>query len=131
MTAVSAPPTPPPTAVLEEYAEGLPQSFALEQNHPNPFNSETVIRFALPEASLVELAVYNLTGQKVATLVRGERPAGMFAVRWDGRDEAGGELASGIYLPPAGRDTGRCKETPTPALSRREAAIKDRNSSNL
>ena len=88
----------PVTVVLEEERAGLPQRFALEQNYPNPFNSETVIRFALPEADLVELAVYNLTGQKVATLVRGQRPAGLFTVRWDGRNEDGSELASGIYI---------------------------------
>ena len=91
-------PPPPSTAVLEEYAATVPQSFALAQNYPNPFNSATVIRFALPTGGEVELALYNLAGQKVATLVRGRREAGVYTVQWDGRGEGGRELASGIYL---------------------------------
>ena len=94
----AAKPSQPITAVLEEHTATLPQIFVLEQNYPNPFNSSTVIRFALPQAENVELAVYNLAGQKVATLVEGVREAGVYTVRWDGRDESGRELASGVYL---------------------------------
>lgn len=94
----SPPPPPPPTAVLEDHAATRPQRFALEQNYPNPFNSETVIRFALPRGGEVELALYNLTGQKVVALMEGSREAGEYTVRWDGRDEQGHELASGVYL---------------------------------
>jgi hypothetical protein len=75
-----------------------PQAFALVQNYPNPFNSDTVIRFALPVAGDVELAVFNLAGQRAATLVQGMRDAGTYAVRWDGTDDAGQALASGVYL---------------------------------
>jgi hypothetical protein len=89
---------PPVTVVEEERTISLPQSFSLSQNFPNPFNSETVILFALPERGEVELAVYNLAGQQVAALVQGAREAGSYAVRWDGRDGHGRELASGIYL---------------------------------
>jgi len=64
------------TAVLEDYAALRPQRFTLEQNFPNPFNSSTVIRFELPQSGEVELAVYNLAGQKVAALARGARQAG-------------------------------------------------------
>lgn len=87
----------PATAVLEEHT-ALPQIFTLEQNYPNPFNSSTAIRFALPERSEVELAVYNLMGQKVTTLVEGVREAGVYTVRWDGQDGHGQGLASGMYL---------------------------------
>jgi hypothetical protein len=91
--------TPPPATLVEEnHTSSLPSSFSLSQNFPNPFNSETVILFALPERGEVELAVYNLAGQQVAKLVEGAREAGSYAVRWDGRDECGRELASGIYL---------------------------------
>lgn len=62
-------------------------------NHPL-FNSQTVLRFALPESGEVELAVYNLVGQQV----EGAREAGSYTIRWDGRDGRGKELASGIYL---------------------------------
>ena len=57
-----------------------------------------MIRFALPEPQSVELAVYNLTGQRVATLTEGVREAGTYAVGWDGRDDDGRALASGVYL---------------------------------
>ena len=76
----------------------MPAGFALDQNYPNPFNSGTVIRFALPQTQEVELAVYNLAGQKVATLVQGLRQAGSYAIHWDGRDDAERALATGMYL---------------------------------
>jgi enediyne biosynthesis protein E4 len=86
------------TAVTEEWTEGLPRGFALEQNFPNPFNSGTMIRFALPISGVVELSVYNLAGQKVTTLVEGMRVAGLYEIAWDGRDDRGRSLASGVYL---------------------------------
>jgi len=89
---------PPITAVLETRSDAVPQSVSLEQNYPNPFNHETVIRFALPSTQRVVLDVYNLTGQRVTTLLRGLRTAGTYQVRWDGRDAGGQSLASGIYL---------------------------------
>ena len=90
--------SPPITAVLEEHTSSLPTSFILSQNYPNPFNSGTVIRFALPQSQEVELAVFNLAGQKVATLLQGTRPAGSYTVNWDGRDNNERALASGMYL---------------------------------
>ena len=89
---------PQPTAVEEERTAALPQSFTLAQNFPNPFNSSTVIRFALPASGEVELAVFNLAGQRVARLAEGVREAGSYTLRWDGQDEGGRELASGVYL---------------------------------
>ena len=85
------------TAVQSE-GSATPPSFVLRQNYPNPFNSSTVISFALARSQEVKLAVYNLAGQKVVVLVDGEQTAGMHFVRWDGRDERGRELASGVYL---------------------------------
>ena len=95
---VAVPPPPSITAVLEDHQSTRPQSFTLSQNYPNPFNSSTAIRFALPEAQEVELSIYNLAGQQVTRLVDGMREAGTYTVRWDGRDSAGRELASGVYL---------------------------------
>ena len=86
------------TAVETADQASVPQAFALEQNAPNPFNSNTVIRFALPQPSQVELTIYNLLGQPVAVLVQGPSEAGIFSVRWDGRNQAGYELTSGVYL---------------------------------
>jgi hypothetical protein len=104
LVAVPSPPMPPPpTAVEEERSGARPQRFALEQNVPNPFNGETVIRFALPEGRAgqdrtVTLTIYNLAGQRVTTVVNGVYPAGVHTVRWDGRDRAGRALPSGVYV---------------------------------
>ena len=87
-----------PTVVQESMEAALPAVFSLAPNYPNPFNSQTVIRFDLPAKEEVELVLYNLAGQKVATLVQGMRTAGSYSVRWDGRDETGRELAAGVYL---------------------------------
>ena len=76
----------------------VPSTFTLSQNYPNPFNPETTIRFDLPKAQEIELAIYNLAAQTVATLVQGHRAAGSYSVRWDGRTDAGLELASGVYV---------------------------------
>ena len=81
-----------------EAAADLPPAFALHQNHPNPFNAQTLIRFLLPSSVAIELALYNPAGQKVATLAAGHRAAGAYVLPWDGRDDAGGNLASGVYL---------------------------------
>ncbi len=88
----------PVTAVLEEGETG-PRAFALYPNYPNPFNSRTLLSFSLPESRPeVELAVYDLLGQKLAVLVRGARGSGFHSVEWNGRDESGRALASGSYL---------------------------------
>ena len=86
------------TAVETFDQASVPQAFSLAQNAPNPFNSETVIRFALPQPSQVELTIYNLLGQPVAVLVQEPSAAGTFSVRWDGRDQAGRAVTSGVYL---------------------------------
>ena len=89
---------PVETAVEMSDQASVPQAFALAQNAPNPFNSNTVIRFALPQPSQVELAIYNLLGQPVTVLVQGPSAAGTFSVRWDGRDQAGRTVTSGVCL---------------------------------
>ena len=89
---------PEMTAVLEAHIDETPQSFTLDQNYPNPFNSGTVIRFSLPIRDDITLSFYNLTGQKVATLIEAPREAGTYTLRWDGRGDDGRELASGVYL---------------------------------
>ena len=83
---------------VETSEASTPHAFSLAQNAPNPFNSNTMIRFALPQPSQVELTIYNLLGQPVAVLVQGPSAAGTFSVRWDGRDQAGRAATSGVYL---------------------------------
>ena len=75
-----------------------PLQFRLLPNTPNPFNPETLIRYELPKEGLVQLTVFNALGQKVRTLVQGVELAGAHAVRWDGRDERGMQVGSGIYV---------------------------------
>ena len=84
-------------AVAEAYL-GVPLTAQLAQNYPNPFNSETVIEYVLPQSGEIQLIVYDVTGQRVATLASGPRQAGTYALRWDGRDDAGRQMASGVYL---------------------------------
>ena len=78
--------------------EALPTEYQLEQNYPNPFNPETAINFDLKESGKVSLKIYNLQGQLVRTLVDENKPAGKFSVKWNGTDENGTTVASGIYM---------------------------------
>ena len=82
-----------PTTVVNTESEELPVEVVLLGNYPNPFNPETTIRYALPQAGKVRLVVYDLLGQEVAVLVDGSRPAGHHTVRFDG-----GGLPSGSYV---------------------------------
>ncbi len=82
---------------VEQTAE-LPSTFALLQNFPNPFNPETVIQYQLPERVEVSLKIFNALGQEVSTLVQETQEAGVYKVRWDGRDKKGVALSTGIYL---------------------------------
>ena len=76
----------------------LPDDFTLRQNYPNPFNPVTTIGFALPTAGHVELVVYNVLGQRVATIIDGTRGAGHHEVSWQGVDDGGSRVTSGIYF---------------------------------
>lgn len=76
----------------------LPEGFNLSQNHPNPFNPETNIEFALPQGADVSLTVYNVLGREVRLLQSGWMAAGQHQVRFDGRDDNGAPLASGVYF---------------------------------
>jgi hypothetical protein len=76
----------------------LPSVFALRQNYPNPFNPTTEIRFDVPENSYVTLAVHNMLGQKVKTLKSEELQAGYHVVNWDGTNELGKLMSSGMYF---------------------------------
>jgi hypothetical protein len=77
--------------------QGGPGYF-LQQNAPNPFNPETQISYAISMAGRVRLIVYNMLGQAVRTLVDEGQAAGRHVARWDGRDDTGRTLASGVYI---------------------------------
>ena len=72
--------------------------FSLYANYPNPFNPTTTISYRLPARSRVELAIYNLLGQQIRTLVNADQPVGEHQVQWDGRNDAGKQVSSGIYF---------------------------------
>jgi hypothetical protein len=76
----------------------LPTRFALLQNYPNPFNPSTIIAYDLPKPANVRLEIFNVLGQKVKTLFDGYQEAGSQSVTWDGRDNFGASVASGIYF---------------------------------
>jgi hypothetical protein len=85
-----------PTAIA---GEALPIATMLRQNYPNPFNPETTISFDLAQATVVTLTVYDAAGQTIRTLVPGETyQAGRYTSVWNGRDNGGAKVASGVYL---------------------------------
>ena len=88
----------PPTVVEERSRDVVPEAFALLANHPNPFNGRTTIRFDLAEPDDVQLAVFNLAGQRVAVLASGARTEGAYEFLWDGRGDDGHQLATGVYV---------------------------------
>jgi hypothetical protein len=89
---------PKPSAVEDEEGDFIPKEFELYQNHPNPFNTETQIKYQLKKANFVTLSIYNILGEKVRTLVKEKQAGGLKTIIWNGRDEKGNELASGIYF---------------------------------
>jgi subtilisin family serine protease len=86
------------TPVDDNGEPNLPSAFELQQNFPNPFNPETMISYTLQRANQVSVAVYNLLGQQIATLVDERQNAGTFSIHWDGRDYDGRPVASGVYF---------------------------------
>lgn len=81
-----------------EEKRSLPLAYALEQNQPNPFNSATQIAYALPEDASVKIEITNILGNKVRTLVDGHESAGYKRVLWNGLDDSGKEVPSGVYF---------------------------------
>jgi hypothetical protein len=79
--------------VVDNNPSDIPASFELLQNHPNPFNAQTMINFVMPAAGKVHLAIYNLLGQEVAVLIDGELTAGQNKIQWDALN-----IKSGVYV---------------------------------
>jgi len=76
----------------------VPTTYAMAKNYPNPFNPKTTIRFDLPETQQVRLVIFDTTGRRITTLIDEARPAGFHSIEWDGRDDRGNQLASGVYF---------------------------------
>ncbi len=84
--------------VFVEEKKLLPPKFVLHQNHPNPFNPTTTLNFTLSEPGDTNLSIYNIAGQKIRELLDSHLPAGSNQILWDGRDETGTTVSSGIYF---------------------------------
>jgi hypothetical protein len=82
----------------KQASDQLPNRFYLYQNYPNPFNSNTIIRFDLPREGDVDIAIYNILGQRVIDLANEQMPAGSHSVTWNGKNKAGQPVSSGIYF---------------------------------
>jgi hypothetical protein len=105
-----------PEAVTGVAAGDAPERLALTGNTPNPFNPLTTISFSLPRTRRVKLTVFDLAGHAVRVLVAEERPAGRHEVRWDGTDDSGRSVPSGVYV---------CRlETGAIRMTRRMALVK-------
>jgi hypothetical protein len=87
-----------PLGIGANYISSLPSEYSLSQNYPNPFNPSTRIAFSLPHQSSVVLRIYDVVGREVATVMNEERPAGSYRLEWNGRDNAGRMVSSGIYF---------------------------------
>ncbi len=84
-----------------ENPAGIPENFSLEQNFPNPFNPSTVIHYTIPQSAnlvITRLEIFNLLGQKVRTLVNSKQPSGTYIVTWNGTNDTGKLLATGLYV---------------------------------
>ena len=98
-----------------EHAD-LPRYIQLSQNYPNPFNPSTTIKFGLPDEGKVKLVIYNVLGQKVRELINESRPAGYQTAVWNGKNDLGQEVASGLYI--------YCLETNRGVQSRKMLLVK-------
>ena len=83
---------------IERSQNAITNEFILHQNYPNPFNPTTTIHYTLSIADVVKITVYNISGQKVKTIINEFKPAGSYSVTWDGRDDSCINVSSGIYF---------------------------------
>jgi hypothetical protein len=83
---------------IAEIENVVPKDFVLYPNYPNPFNPSTTIKFALPKEEYTEVTVYDIAGKEVAKLVENNLNAGTYTVSWNGKNNGGSTVSSGIYL---------------------------------
>ena len=76
----------------------IPDVFALHQNYPNPFNPTTNIQYDLPEDQFVSIAIYDVMGRNIRTLMNVNQAAGYHSVRWDAKNDIGEGVAAGMYI---------------------------------
>ncbi len=86
------------TELTESLLYSTPSGYHLADNYPNPFNPETTIEYEMPTSGSLRLEIYNMLGQKIKTLIDQNQVAGSHRVVWNGKNESGEAVASGIYL---------------------------------
>jgi hypothetical protein len=86
------------TGVGYEVLPTIPTEYSLSQNYPNPFNPTTKIEFALPASEFVQLKIYDVLGREVRSLISDQYNAGAYSVQWDGRNNLGSQVATGMYV---------------------------------
>jgi hypothetical protein len=86
------------TGVEDREIYSIPETFDLSQNYPNPFNPDTRFHYQLPEGCDVSIAIYSLLGQKVLDVIQEKQPAGHYEAQWDGMDNFGRPVPSGMYI---------------------------------
>ncbi|MCP4583173.1 MAG: T9SS type A sorting domain-containing protein [candidate division Zixibacteria bacterium] len=82
---------------IDEY-DNLPAEISLNQNYPNPFNPDTEISFAIPKSGQVSLEIYDILGRRITTLLSDNLEAGYYSARWNGTDESGNTVSTGMYF---------------------------------
>jgi hypothetical protein len=94
---------------VAEMGNAAPNSFSLFQNHPNPFNSETLIQYSIVNETLVQLVIHDLLGNCIKRLVHSNQEPGVYTLRWDGTNDSDDPVTSGIYI--CRMQTGALKKT--------------------
>ena len=89
---------PETISIAKKNFTAMPKKITLNQNYPNPFNPQTTINFELPTKSYIKLQIYDIYGKLIKTLVNSQKTEGYYSVIWDGRNEKGNFVESGVYL---------------------------------
>ena len=91
-------PVIPPIVSVDEQAADIPADYNLFQNYPNPFNPSTTIRYSIVEPGNVSIKIYDILGREIKTLVNQVKIAGTYSSTWNGDNNFGNKVSSGIYL---------------------------------
>jgi len=83
---------------VNDNIQSAPEGYWLHQNYPNPFNPATTISYIIPEAAVIQVNIYNMAGSKIKTYITDHKNAGQYSIIWDGKNDSGYAVSSGVYL---------------------------------
>jgi hypothetical protein len=86
------------TNVIDNGKSLIPTEYYLDQNFPNPFNMQTIIQYGVPQKIIGRIVIYNILGQRIKTFELGEVNPGRYKIQWDGRNNYGNIVSSGVYI---------------------------------